>query len=71
MAGDRPDLNLQKGGDNLIVKVAAKCGSGLGEVVVIVHAVGPVLMEKWIDLPNIKAVCLCQPPRSGIRQRSR
>lgn len=60
--GDRSDLNLQKGGDDLIVDVAAKCGSGSGDVIVVVHAVGPVLMEKWIDLPNVKAVLLANLP---------
>jgi len=59
---DRPDLSLQKGGDDLIADVASKCGSGSGDVVVIVHAVGPVLMEKWIDLPNVKAVLLANLP---------
>ena len=62
VAGDRPDLSLHKGGDALIAKVAARCGSGLGEVVVVIHAVGPVLMEKWIDLPNVKAVLLAHLP---------
>lgn len=60
--GDRPDLKLQRGGDDLIVNVADKCGSGSGDVVVIIHAVGPVLMEKWIDLPNVKAVLLANLP---------
>ncbi|KAK3934899.1 putative beta-glucosidase E [Diplogelasinospora grovesii] len=60
--GDRPNLSLQKGGDDLIVKVASKCGSGYGEVVVVVHSVGPVVMEKWIHLPNVKAVLLAHLP---------
>ncbi|KAL2173936.1 glycoside hydrolase family 3 protein [Thermothelomyces heterothallicus CBS 202.75] len=60
--GDRPNLNLQKGGDDLIVNVASKCGSGSGDVIVVVHAVGPVLMEKWIELPNIKAVLFANLP---------
>ncbi|KAK0612508.1 glycoside hydrolase family 3 protein [Bombardia bombarda] len=62
VSGDRPDLNLQKGGDDLIVKVSAKCGAGYGDVVVVIHAVGPVLMEKWIDLPNVKAVVFANLP---------
>ncbi|KAH8753831.1 glycosyl hydrolase family 3 N terminal domain-containing protein [Diaporthe sp. PMI_573] len=62
VAGDRPDLFLQKGADDLIVKVAEGCGGGAGEVLVVVHAVGPVIMEKWIDLPNIKAVLLANLP---------
>jgi beta-glucosidase len=62
VSGDRPDLRLQSGGDDLIVSVASKCGSGSGDVIVVIHAVGPVLMEKWIDLPNVKAVLLANLP---------
>ncbi|KAK4169780.1 glycoside hydrolase superfamily [Cladorrhinum sp. PSN259] len=62
VSGDRPDLKLQKGGDDLIVNVANKCGSGSGDVIVVVHAVGPVVMEKWIDLPNVKAVLFANLP---------
>lgn len=60
--GDRPNLDLQKGGDDLIIDVASKCGSGSGDVIVVIHAVGPVLMEKWIELPNVKAVILANLP---------
>jgi beta-glucosidase-like glycosyl hydrolase len=60
--GDRNDLALHKGGDDLIVRTAAKCGGGKGDVVVVIHSVGPVLMEKWIDLPNVKAVLLANLP---------
>lgn len=60
--GDRNDLTLQKGGDDLIVRTAAKCGGGKGDVVVVIHSVGPVVMEKWIDLPNVKAVLLANLP---------
>lgn len=63
--GDRPDLFLQNGGDDLIVKVAEGCGAGgagVGEVVVVIHSVGPVVMENWIDLPNIKAVLYANLP---------
>lgn len=60
--GDRNDLALQKGGDDLIVRTAAKCGGGKGDVVVVIHSVGPVVMEKWIDLPNVKAVLLANLP---------
>lgn len=62
VSGDRPNLKLQKGGDNLIVEVASKCGDGDGDVIVVIHAVGPVLMERWIDLPNVKAVLLANLP---------
>lgn len=51
--GDRNDLNLQKNGDKLITTVASSCG---GPVIVVIHTVGPVTMEDWIDHPNILAV---------------
>jgi len=60
--GDRPDILLQKGADDLIVKVAEGCHGGDGHVLVIIHTVGPVVMERWIDLPNVKAVLLANLP---------
>ncbi|KAL7621031.1 hypothetical protein AAE478_008343 [Parahypoxylon ruwenzoriense] len=62
VSGDRPNLFLQKGGDDLIVQVAQGCYGGDGEVLVVIHTVGPVMMEKWIDLPNVKAVLLANLP---------
>ena len=55
---DRKDLYPQKGGDELVKKVAKVCQ----QTVVIVHAVGPVVLERWIDLPNVKAVILANLP---------
>lgn len=60
--GDRNDLFLQKGGDDLIIKVADGCGGGQGITIVVMHAVGPVVVEKWIDHPNIKAVIMANLP---------
>lgn len=60
--GDRNDLNLQKNGDQLIQDVAKDCGKGNGNVIVVIHAVGPVILEKFIDLPNVKAVLLANLP---------
>ncbi|KAF2458236.1 glycoside hydrolase family 3 protein [Lineolata rhizophorae] len=60
--GDRNDLYLQKGGDDLIKTVADGCGGGNGTTIVVIHAVGPVIMEKWIEHPNIKAVLLANLP---------
>lgn len=60
--GDRNDLFLQKSGDDLIAAVAGGCGRGRGDVVVVIHSVGPVVMERWIDLPNVKAVLLANLP---------
>lgn len=60
--GDRNDLYLQKNGDKLVQQVAKNCGNGTGHTVVIVHAVGPVILERWIDLPGVKAVLLANLP---------
>ena len=60
--GDRNDLNLQKGGDKLIQNVAKSCGKGKGDVVVIIHTVGSVILESFIDIPNIKAVLIANLP---------
>lgn len=57
--GDRNDLNLQNGGDDLVMKVADSCG---GKTIVVVHAVGPVIVDKWIDHSNIDAVILAHLP---------
>ncbi|CAM1506175.1 Fc.00g058160.m01.CDS01 [Cosmosporella sp. VM-42] len=62
VGGDRNDLNLQKGGDELVIEVANNCGGGSGSTVVIIHAVGPVVMEKWIEHPGIKAVLVANLP---------
>ncbi len=62
VTGDRPDLSLQKGGDDLIVKVVNGCGGGDGDVLVVIHNVGPVTVENWIDHPNVKAVLLANLP---------
>ena len=40
------------GGDRLVEKAAAKYKN----VVVVVQTVGPIIMESWIDNPNVKAV---------------
>lgn len=55
---DRNDLYPQKGGDELVKKTAKHCF----QTVVIVHAVGPVLLERWVDLPHVKAVILANLP---------
>ena len=60
--GDRNDLYLQNGGDDLVKSVAQKCGKGKGHTVVVVHAIGPVVVERWIDLPGVKAVLLANLP---------
>ena len=56
--GDRPGLYPQKDGDKLVQDVAKSCGGGNAPVIVVVHAVGPVILEKWIEIPNVMAVLL-------------
>lgn len=58
--GDRDGskLNLWHNGDKLVKDVAAKYSN----VVVVVHTVGPVLLEQWIDLPSVKAVLFAHLP---------
>lgn len=60
--GDRNDLFLQMGGDALVRTVADGCGGGKGSTVVVIHSVGPVILDKWIDHPSIKAVILANLP---------
>ncbi|KAA8643347.1 beta-glucosidase [Aspergillus tanneri] len=60
--GDRPNLFVQKGGDTLIQTVANNCGNGQGRTVVVLHAVGPVVAESWIDLPGVHAVLFAHLP---------
>ena len=62
MKGDRNDLYLQKGGEKLIQDVAKGCGRGKSDVVVVIHSVGPVILENFVDIPNIKAVILANLP---------
>lgn len=60
--GDRNDLSLQKGGDKLIKQVAQGCGGGNGSTIIVVHSVGPVVINDWVDLPGIKAVVWANLP---------
>lgn len=59
---DRSDLFLQKNGTELVEGVARHCGGGHGKTVVVVHSVGPVVMESWIDLPGVHAVLYANLP---------
>ncbi|KAJ4364234.1 hypothetical protein N0V95_000856 [Ascochyta clinopodiicola] len=60
--GDRNDLSIQKDGNQLVKDVAKGCGKGKGDVVVIVHTVGPVILEEFIEIPNVKAVLIANLP---------
>ncbi|KAM0749455.1 beta glucosidase [Meredithblackwellia eburnea MCA 4105] len=51
-AGDRNNLTLWHQGEEVISNVTSQCSN----TVVVVHAVGPVLMESWIENPNVTAV---------------
>ncbi|KAJ7445265.1 glycoside hydrolase superfamily [Mycena latifolia] len=50
--GDRNNLTLWHGGDALVLATAAVCAN----TIVVQHVVGPVLVEAWIDHPNVTAV---------------
>jgi len=50
--GDRNDLQAWHGGDALVKKVA----SVNSNTVVVVNTVGPIVVEAWIDHPNITAL---------------
>lgn len=56
--GDRNDLYPQKGGDELVKKIASNCEN----TVVILHTVGPTVLEKWIDLSSVKSVIIAHLP---------
>jgi beta-glucosidase-like glycosyl hydrolase len=56
--GDRNDLYAQNGGDKLVKEVAAACKN----TIVVVHTVGPMILEEWIDLPSIKSVLIAHLP---------
>lgn len=62
VAGDRNDLYLQLSGDDLILYVAKNCGNGKGKTIVVIHSVGPVIVEKWVDMPNVSAVIFANLP---------
>lgn len=51
-SGDRKNLTAWHGGDALIAAVAAQNKNTM----VVVHSVGPLIIEPWIEHPNITAV---------------
>ena len=59
-AGDRSasGLYVWHNGDTLIKAAAAVYST----VIVVVHTVGPILVENWIDLPAVKAVVFAHLP---------
>lgn len=58
--GDRTiaGLNAWHGGDNLVKAAADK----FSKVVVVIHTVGPTLLDEWIDHESVKAVLLAHLP---------
>ncbi|KAF2275894.1 beta-glucosidase-like protein [Westerdykella ornata] len=58
--GDRTSAGLRawRNGDKLVKDVAAKYSN----VVVVVHTVGPIILEEWHDLPSVKAILFAHLP---------
>ncbi|WVQ80171.1 hypothetical protein IAT38_002276 [Cryptococcus sp. DSM 104549] len=56
---DREHLRLDKDGEDLIKTVEKHCA---GDVVVVLHTGGQVIVEDWIDLPKISAVLFAGYP---------
>jgi beta-glucosidase len=58
--GDRDvaGLNAWHNGDDLVIATAKIFPT----VVVVIHAVGPIILENWIDLPSVKAVLFAHLP---------
>ena len=50
--GDRKNLTAWHGGDALVQAVAAQNPN----TIVVVHSVGPLILEPWIEHPNVTAV---------------
>ncbi|KAG6374229.1 glycoside hydrolase superfamily [Boletus reticuloceps] len=51
-AGDRKNLTAWNNGDQLILAVAAQNNN----TVVVVNSVGPLILEPWVEHPNITAI---------------
>lgn len=58
--GDRDASGLYAwhNGDKLVQDAAAKYKN----VIVVAHTVGPLILEKWIDLPSVKSVLIAHLP---------
>lgn len=50
--GDRKNLTAWHNGDALVQSVAAQNS----KTIVVVHSVGPLIVEPWIEHPNVTAV---------------
>ena len=62
--GDRRNLTAWNNGDKLVLTVAEQCNN----TIVVVHSVGQISYEAWIDHPNVTAVLLANLPgqESGL-----
>ncbi|KAL7272909.1 hypothetical protein RUND412_004261 [Rhizina undulata] len=58
VAGDRNNLTAWRDGDTLVQTVASSCSN----TIVVIHSVGAIIMEPWIDHPNVTAVVLAHLP---------
>ncbi|TGZ78166.1 glycoside hydrolase family 3 protein [Ascodesmis nigricans] len=56
--GDRPNLDAQKNGDNVVIAVANNCDN----TIVVVHSVGPVVMEKWVTKRQVRSILWANLP---------
>ncbi|KAG5645639.1 hypothetical protein DXG03_005630 [Asterophora parasitica] len=56
--GDRKNLTAWHGGDALVAAVAKQNKN----TIVVVHSVGPLIVEPWIDHPNVTAVLWAGAP---------
>ncbi|KAK8038203.1 hypothetical protein PG994_014970 [Apiospora phragmitis] len=55
---DKTGLKAWHNGDELVQKAAEKYSN----VVVVVHTVGPIVMDPWINLPSVKSVVFAHLP---------
>ncbi|PHH61794.1 hypothetical protein CDD81_7958 [Ophiocordyceps australis] len=55
---DASGLFLWHGGDKLVQDVAKRYKN----VIVVIHTVGPLVVEEWIDLPSVKSVLVAHLP---------
>ncbi|KAI9809094.1 MAG: hypothetical protein M1825_002383 [Sarcosagium campestre] len=60
--GDRNDLFVQHDGERLVRNVAEKCGDGSGHTIVVIHSVGPVIVENFVDIKGVKALVFANLP---------
>ncbi|KAF8958580.1 glycoside hydrolase family 3 protein [Flammula alnicola] len=60
--GDRKNLTAWHGGDALVLSVAAQNNN----TIVVVNSVGPLILEPWIDHPNVTAVVWAGAPGQEV-----